>query len=322
MMLSSSTQIHQRKKCAGIGSAVASMSDGIRIDISPPSRPFEGTRFGDTPGGVRTSTADRPFDQAFVDSHVAAFAGPGHTTGVRLPGEASPGNAHPTPEMVEYQAHHQKEWQARKDAEARDKLFGQPTPGRVDGQDVEPFSSANLEKNADELVKAKETALPPTTKTLLKTAAITTAISMPFNTMGLFIAGSVNEALKPVINPPPVYASAQGVEEDRIVDHIQRDVFKIVNTLGALRNEEPVPISVKWLALDNDDRLDALGAMLDFAESEFAKEARKYDISFQPTFTGAEEEDVKPRALALEARMAPLIKLMGSLKSKIASGMA
>lgn len=51
-----------------------------------------------------------------------------------------------------------------------------------------------------------------------------------------------------------------------------------------------------------------------------SKEAHKHNISFQPAFTGAEEDDIKPRAIAMEARMATLTALMGSLKSKIAAG--
>ncbi|WP_338475781.1 hypothetical protein [Pseudomonas khavaziana] len=320
MILSMSAHTHLRTKHSKIGGLLESIAGGSR-GISPiPTRTLEAPKVGETPAGSRSGSPDQTLDQAFIDSKVAGFDGPGHTSGARLPGEAGQGNVHQSPAMAEYRARQQKEWQARKDAQARDKLFDQPTAGRVDGQEVEPFSAAKLEKNADELVKAKETALPPTNKTLLKTAAITTAISAPFSTMGLFIAGTANEALKPVINPPPATATVQSVEEGRIVDHIQSSVFKIVNTLGELRNEEPVPISVKWLMLDNDTRLDALGAMLDFAEGEFAKEAHKHNISFQPAFTGAEEDDIKPRAIAMEARMATLTALMGSLKSKIAAG--
>lgn len=318
MILSISTQAHLHTKYSRVGGFLDSVMGGARGSTPIPTRTLDAPKVGDTPGSSKSGSLDRTLDQAFVDSKVGSFEGPGHSVGTRLPGEASQGSIYQSPAMVEYKAKQQKEWQARKDAEARDKLFGQPTAGRVDGQEVEPFSAAKLEKNADELVKAKETALPPTTKTLLKTAAITTAISAPFSTMGLFIAGSANEALKPIINPPPVYASTQSVEEGRIVDHIQSSVFKIVNTLGELRNEEPVPISVKWLMLDNDTRLDALGAMLDFAEGEFAKEARKHNIQFQPAFTGADEDDIKPRAIAMETRMAALSALMGSLKSKIA----
>ena len=315
MILSNSTHTHQRIKCSRIGGILESLTGGSRVDL--PNRTLEAPKAGDVPASSWAGATDGKFDQAFVDSKVSDFAGPGPASGARLPGEASRGDVHQSPGVDEYKAKQQKEWQARKDAEARDKLFGQPTAGRVDGQEVEPFSAAKLEKNADELVKAKETALPPTTKTLLKTAAITTAISAPFSTMGLFIAGSANEALKPIINPPPVTATVQSVEEGRIVDHIQNSVFKIVNTLGELRNEEPVSISLKWLMLDNDTRLDALEAMLDFAEGEFAKEARKHNISFQPAVTDAGEDDIKPRAIAMEARMATLSALMGSLKSKI-----
>ena len=318
MILSISTQAHLHTKYSRVGGFLDSVMGGARGSTPIPTRSLDAPKVGDTPGSSKSGSLDRTLDQAFVDSKVGSFEGPGHSVGTRLPGEASQGSIYQSPAMVEYKAKQQKEWQARKDAEARDKLFGQPTAGRVDGQEVEPFSAAKLEKNADELVKAKETALPPTTKTLLKTAAITTAISAPFSTMGLFIAGTANEALKPIINPPPANATVQSVEEGRIVDHIQSSVFKIVNTLGELRNEEPVPISVKWLMLDNDTRLDALGAMLDFAEGEFAKEARKHNIPFQPAFTGADEDDIKPRAIAMETRMAVLSALMGSLKSKIA----
>ncbi|AZE96832.1 hypothetical protein C4J95_4711 [Pseudomonas orientalis] len=216
--------------------------------------------------------------------------------------------------MAAYVEKQRKAWQAARDAQIRDQLFGQPSPGRVNGQDVEPFSARVLEENAEAAVKAKETALPPTNKTLLKTAAITTAISVPVTSIGMVVVGSVNEALKPLINPTPAPVTQESIEEGRLVDYAQNSVFLLVNTLSKLREEQLVGPNLKWVMQTREERLDSLEAMIGYVERELGKEAKAQKIDFQPASTGPEKDDIKERVIDLENRMAALSALLGVIK--------
>jgi hypothetical protein len=216
--------------------------------------------------------------------------------------------------MAEYVEKQRKAWQAAKDAQIRDRLFGQPSPGRVNGQDAGPFSANALEENARAAVKAKETALPPSNKTLLKSAAITTAISVPVTAIGLIAVGSVNEALKPHINPPSAPVTQASIEEGRLVDYAQNSVFLLVNTLAKLREEQPVGPSLTWVMQTRDERLDSLEAMVGYVEEELGKDAKAQGIDFQPASTGPEKDDIKARVIDLESRMAALSALLGVIR--------
>ncbi|SDU11531.1 hypothetical protein SAMN04490197_2963 [Pseudomonas orientalis] len=249
-----------------------------------------------------------------MDSKVNGFDGPGHASGTRQPGDASPSGAGQAPEMTAYVEKQRKAWQAARDAQIRDQLFGQPSPGRVNGKDVEPFSARTLEENAKAAVKAKETALPPTNTTLLKTAAITTAISVPVTSIGMVVVGSVNEALKPLINPTPAPVTQQSIEEGRLVDYAQNSVFLLVNTLSKLREEQSVGPDLKWVMQTREERLDSLEAMIGYVERELGKEAKARKIDFQPASTGPEKDDIKERVIDLESRMAALSALLGVIK--------
>ncbi len=318
MIFSNSTQEHSRAKCSKIGELFSSFSGATRVEARIPTRTVEAPKLGSGKHVDGGGAANQKLDQSFIDSKVDNFGGQGHASGTRQPGEVTGTHTPDTPEIAEYKAKHQKEWQAKKDAEVRDKLFGQTTAGRVDGKEVEPFSSATLEKNADELVKAKETALPPTSTTLLRTAAITTAINVPINAAAFIVVGSVNEALKPKINPTSPPATEQSVKEGRLVDHTQQNVFLLTNTLATMRGEEHVGPSLKWVAQTTDERLDSLENMLDYVEEQFAKEAQRYSIDFVAASTGAQKDDVAGRTTDMDARMAALTVLMKALKGKIA----
>ena len=317
MILSRSTQHCQRIKCSKVSKLLDVFTGGWGNSLPIPPRSIDTPKIGDTPTSSRSGSIDRTSDPAFAGPKVDSVNGPGHSGGAKVPGEASQGSAHQLKEMDEYKAKQQEKWQIQRDAQMRDKLFGQPSAGRVDGREVEPFSSPKLEKNADELVKAKETAAPPANKTLLKTAAITTAISAPFSTLGLFIASTASEALKPSINPPPVYATERSVQDRRLVDYAEKNVFLIANTLATLRGEEHVRPSLKWLAQTDDERLDALEAMLVYAEDKFGEEAKKSGVSFHPASPGADQDEIKDRVAVIESRMAALTALMGKLKVKV-----
>lgn len=262
---------------------------------------------------------EKTFDQRFVDTKVKGFETQGNVSGTRSTGDAPDGGAEVSPEIQAYRKKQNTQWQARKDAEARDKLFGQSSSGRVNGQEVEPFSATKFEENAEGLVKAdkaaKAKAPPPAIKTILKTAAITTAINAPITGVTLVVV----EALKPVVNPLHPAVTTQSIQEGRLVDLTEKNVFQLVNTLGSLRDEEHVKPSVKWVAQTNDERLDSLENMLDYAEGEFANEAKKRGISFQPASTGAPKEDIKSRVIAMEKRLAALSALMADLKVKLSA---
>ncbi|MFL1493433.1 hypothetical protein ACMSI6_08545 [Pseudomonas antarctica] len=265
--------------------------------------------------GYTAGGASGRFDQAGVDSRVGSFPGQGHASGTR-----SPEDAHvAAPELADYKAKHQKEWQARKDADARDKLFGQSTPGRVDGEEVQPFSSQRLSSESESLTssaKAKvDKAAPARNVTLLRTAAI----ALPFSAMGLIIAGAVNAYTKTLIDPTPVpeALTKEEVKADRLVEQIKLDVFKVANVWNALNGYKDVAPGVDWVMKDNDERMDFLEEMLDISENLLSVDARKMLISVSYASTGAPKEDIESRALAINSRLAVLIGLFRSMSAKL-----
>jgi hypothetical protein len=298
-------------QCSRIGDAIGGLlRGGSRESLPSPTRVDAPNVGGTTRSSV--DTGHRTFDQGFVDSRVNGFDGPGHASGTRQAGDAASG-AGQTPEMAAYVESQRRAWQAARDVQIRDQLFGQPSPGRVNGQDVEPFSARTLEENAKTAVKAKETALPPTNTTLLKTAAITTAISVPVTSIGLVVVGSVNEALKPLINPPPAPVTPESIEEGRLVDYAQNTTFLLVNTLSKLRGEQLVEPNLNWMMQTREERLDSLEAMIGYVERELGKEAKAQNIDFQPASTGPEKDAIKARVIDLESRMAALSALLGAI---------
>ncbi|WP_143505265.1 hypothetical protein [Pseudomonas sp. ICMP 460] len=275
----------------------------------------------EVPGGSRPAdSAGNSFDQGFVDKKVSGFEGQGHVSGQRQPGDTPDAEAPAAPELAQFRKANGAKWQAQKDAGARDRLFAQPTAGRVDGQEVGAFSERALAENATALVAAKtakvDRALPLERRNILKVAAITAAITAPL-TVGLTLAANVGlEYLKPLINPPKTPATEEHVKESLLVDNAQRSVFVLANTLADLRSEPHVSPSVEWLAKTNDERMDYLDEMLDYLEPEFAKEAGALGIQTQAPSTGAQEDDIKSRATGVESRMAYLNELMGAMKDK------
>ncbi|MDY4302446.1 hypothetical protein SO486_20975 [Pseudomonas salmasensis] len=308
---------HRTIKCSRIGEVIGGiLGGGFRDNLPSPTRLDSPSFVSPTRGSV--DTGHQRFDQGFVDGKVNGFDGPGHVSGTRQPGDVAASNTGQTPEMAAYVENQRKAWQAARDAKIRDQLFSQPSPGRVNGQDVEPFSSRTLEENAKAAVKAKETALAPSNTTLLKTAAITTAISVPVTSIGMVVVGSANEALKPLINPVPAPVTQESIEEGRLVDHVQNATFLLVNTLSKLRGEQPVGPDLKWILQTREERLDSLEAMVGYVERELGKEARNRKIDFQPASTGPEKDDIKERVIDLESRMAALSALLRAISTTAA----
>lgn len=272
------------------------------------------------PGGSKPADgSNNDFDQGFVDKKVG-FDGPGQATGHRQTGNAPDTEAPVTPEVAQYREANRKKWQAQKDAGSRDKLFAQPTAGRVDGKEVEPFSQSKLEESAQAVVNAKaakaDRALPLERRNIVKVAAITAAITVPLTVAGTFAANVLLEFLKPKINPAQKPATEQHVIESRLVDESQRGVFLLANTLGSLRTEYGVTPSIEWLAKTNEERMDYLDEILDFLEVEFAKEAEKLKIKVEAPKPGAQEDDIKSRAIGMESRMAYITELMKAITAK------
>lgn len=270
------------------------------------------------PGGSKPADgSNNNFDQSFVDKKVG-FDGPGQATGHRQPGDGP--EAPVTPEVAQHREANRKKWQAQKDAGARDKLFEQPTAGRVDGKEVEPFSQSKLEENAQAVVNTKaakaDRALPLERRNIAKVAAITAAITVPLTVAGTFAANVLLEYLKPKINPAKTPATEEHVLESRLVDESQRRVFLLANTLGSVRSEYGVNPSIEWLAKTHEERMDYLDETLDYLEVEFAKEAEKLNIKVEAPKPGAQKDDIKSRAIGMESRMAYITELLKAMAAK------
>lgn len=284
------------------------------VDVPPPPRAVEVSRVtGES--GVHSGRGADASGHTPVDSRVNGFDTPGHASGTRAPGEAGEIGGAESPALNAYREAQQKKWQLEKDAQARDKLFDQPRAGRVDGKEVESFSASALEESAEALVKA-ERANPMRRKDIFKTAAITAGITVALTLVATVGSGTINELLKPYLNPQPVAATEQGVMDGQLVGQAMQRVFLLANTLADLRSEPHVGPSVAWMANTHDERMDHLEEMLGYIEVEFAKEAVKSGIPFQMASTGKQEDDIKSRATAMELKMAALTALMGAMKAK------
>ncbi|WP_395610392.1 hypothetical protein [Pseudomonas sp. B22129] len=283
--------------------------------MPPPPRTIEVPRSPDASGTHSGNGADASAHKP-VDSKPTGFDAPGHASGTKQPGDVAEAGTPESLEIKAYKEAQQKKWQAEKDAQARDKLFNQPTTGRVDGKEVDSFSVSALEESAEALVKA-EKANPLRRKDILKTAGITAAVTVPFTFAAIVGGATVNELLKPYLNPLPVAATEQSVMEGRLVGHTMQRVFLLANTLADLRSEPHVGPSVAWMANTNDERMDNLEEMLGFIETAFRDDAKKVGISFEPPSTGKSEDDITLRATAMESRMAALTALMGAMKEKL-----
>ncbi len=301
-----------------VSSRVGDFISGGWTRSSPPSPVRVDAPRLEAPSVSKLPETESKFDQRLIDEKVSGFDAPGHTTGQRQPGDSSDINTPDTPEMAQYKEKQRQQWQAQKDAEARDKLFSQPTTGRVDGKEVDSFSQSALEQNSSELVMAKANrALVPERRNIAKSAVITAAITVPLTVVGTFAANIALESIKPRINPVSALATEQTVMEGRLVDNAQKNVFLLANTLADLRSEPHVQPSVEWLSKTHEERMDYLEEMLDYLEPEFAKEAKALGIQFQPASSGAQSDDIKSRATGLESRMAAITTLMGIMKAKI-----
>ncbi|TLG89445.1 hypothetical protein FEM54_22010 [Pseudomonas edaphica] len=230
--------------------------------------------------------------------------------------------------MADYKEANRKKWQTQKDAEARDKLFGQPTPGRVDGQEVPPFSSRALEENAADLSKASGAESKFELGKAYKNALVTSSITLPVTIVAFVTIGTINETIKPHLSATPAAegaTAAEGVtvaegapvDEGKLVDRKQTSVFQVANTLANLRGEGHVGPSDKWAAQTDEERLDSLDAILDYCEPELVKDAQKYGVKFQPATSGGDSDDIKTRTAVIDSRLAALTALFGVLKGKV-----
>jgi hypothetical protein len=297
-------------------------SSGWSRNTPPPPVP-KGADVPSSRGGSNSSSSSAPdspkttesFDQGYINTQVHGTNTPGYVTGTRPPGDsADAGNV----DLKRYQEAQQKKWQAQKDADARDKLFGQPTPGRVDGKEVEPFSSEKLSEESASLsssAKAKsEKAAPARNSTLLRTAAI----ALPFSALGLTVAGTVNSVLKPYLDPSASSGlTKQDLKDNQIVEQSQKDVFTAANALNDLKGDARVAPGLNWALKDNAERMDTLEDMMDIVEEEMGNEAKKLGIDFTPASTGAPKDDIESRAKAINSRLAVITALFRSVRAKL-----
>ncbi|MGY4639955.1 hypothetical protein ACVWVP_003903 [Pseudomonas sp. TE24901] len=292
---------------------------------SPPSVPKDvsaphtrGGQSSSSSSGYGSQKSAESFDQKYVDSQVNGANGAGHTTGTRQPGDSTNTDAPGSDGLKKYQEAQQKKWQAQKDAEARDRLFGQPTPGRVDGKDVEPFSSEKLSDEATSLsssVKSKvDKAAPVRNSSLLRTAAI----ALPFSALGLIIAGTVNAVLKPYVDASASSGlTKQDVKDNQIVEQSQKDVFTAANALNDLKRNAKVAPGLDWALKSNDERMDTLEDMMDIIERDMGGEAKNLGIPFTLASTGAPRDDIESRAKAINSRLAVITTLFRSVGAKL-----
>ena len=287
--------------------------DAPKIEGAAAAKPADGSNNG--------------FDQGFIDKQVTSLEGPGHASGQRQPGQATDTNATAS-QVADYREANRKKWQTQKDAEARDKLFGQPTPGRVDGQEVPPFSSRALEENAADLSKASGAESKFELGKAYKNALVTSSITLPVTIVAFVTIGTINETIKPHLSATPAAegaTAAEGVtvaegapvDEGKLVDRKQASVFQVANTLANLRGEGHVGPSDKWAAQTDEERLDSLDAILDYCEPELVKDAQKYGVKFQPATSGGDSDDIKTRTAVIDSRLAALTALFGVLKGKV-----
>ncbi|WP_124526367.1 hypothetical protein [Pseudomonas sp. KBW05] len=285
-------------------------------DVSAPSS--RGGSGSSSSSGSSSPKSPESFDQKYVDSQVHPAGGSGHTTGTKQPGDSTDVDTAGNPDLKKYQKEQQKKWQATKDAEARDKLFGQPTPGRVDGKEVESFSSGTLSDEAASLTssaKARaEKAAPARNTSLLRTAAI----ALPFSALGLIVAGTANTLLKPLLDPSASSGlTKEELKEYQIVEQSQKDVFAASNAMNALKGDAPVEPGLNWVLKSNDERMDTLEDMMKIIETGMKAEAEKLNIPFTLASTGAVGDDIESRAKAINSRLAVMTALFSSVRARL-----
>lgn len=281
----------------------------------PEAPPLPGVKISDG-GGSGTSK----LDQDFVDRKISHPAE--SSFGVRIensivnlrdPSAKPPGSMEKEINKV------RKERQVKKDAQARDKLFGSSKPGKVDGKEVEPFSSRSLSEDSSFLVAAdaakKKKADPARNSTLLRTAVI----AAPFSALGLVVAGTVNAYVKTKIDPAPTATGVteQHIKNGRIVDQTEKDVFVAANALNDLRGDAQVAPDLKWAMKSDEERMDTLEEMTDYIEEQIGLEAQKLGVQFSAPATGAPGDDIERRAVAINSRLAFINGLFRSMTSKL-----
>jgi hypothetical protein len=288
-----------------------------RADSPPPSKAL--ATAGSSASSSPPSTSSRAFDQRAVDKNVESFGTKGQASGQKTSTDTA--DTAIDPQLAEYKAKQQREWQARQDASVRDKLFDQPVSGRVNGAEVEHFSSKKLQDHSEALVKADaevKTAQPPFSfKNAYKTALVNGSVTLPVTIIAFVTINILNQGTKNLINPESPGATEQSLAEGRLVEQSQRDVFQALNTLGTLRGAPLVKPSLQWLAQTNDERLDSLEEMVDHVEQEIGALAKELDIPFQLASTGAPEDDIESRVLGIDSRLAVLSALFLEMKNKL-----
>ncbi|MCF5052201.1 hypothetical protein GIW50_19430 [Pseudomonas syringae] len=301
-----------------ITSLFGGFTDTLKRSDSLPSSKTLSTA-GSSASSSSSSMNTRVFDQKTIDKKIEHFNTKGQSSAPKTSTDTA--NTAVDPQLNEYKAKHQLEWQARKDATVRDTLFKQPVSGRVRGAEVEPFSSSKLQDNAEALVKAdakvKDAATPFSFKNAYKTALVNSSVTVPFTITAFVTINILNQGTNNLINPTSPAATEQSLAEGRLVEQSQRDVFQVVNTLGTLRGEPPVKPSLQWLAQTNDERLDTLEEMVDHVEQQIGTLAQKLEIPFQLASTGAPEDDIKSRTLGIDSRLAVLSALFLEMKNKL-----
>lgn len=281
-------------------------------------RGFDAPKVGDTPSG-KPAPEHQGFDQGYVDAKVKGFDAQGHASGTRQPGDALDGNNPQSSKLDSYKTEQQKKWQAAQDAKSRDKLFAQEQPGRVDGIEVESFSSKALSDEAAALsdaVKAKaDKAAPARNSSLVRTAAI----GAPFSVLALAVAGTINAYVKKAIDGPASTdgLTKQDIKSAQIVEQSQKDVSTAANTLNDLQGYAHVAPDLSWATKDDDARMDLLEETVDIVEQQLTIEAKKSGIPFSVASTGPQRDDIEGRALAIESRLAVITALFGSMSSKL-----
>lgn len=282
------------------------------------TRTVDAPKVGDAPSG-RPAPEHQGFDQTHVDLKVEGFEAPGHASGTRPPGDTPDVNNPRSPQLDSYKAEQQRKWQAQQDAKSRDKLFAQEQPGRVDGKEVEPFSSTALSDESASLsaaAKAKvEKAAPARNGSLFRTAAI----ALPFSIAGLTVAGAATAYIKKLIDGPESTdgLTKQDAQNARIVEQSQKDVFTAANALNDLKGDAHIAPDLSWAMKDDDARMDALEEIVDIVEEQLTIEAKKLGIPFSAASTGPQKEDIEGRALAIESRLAAVTALFRNISSKL-----
>lgn len=281
----------------------------------PEAPPLPGVKVSD--GGLPNSSK---FDQDFVDKRIPHRAESSLESRI---GESKAGLRDPLakpPGSMEVEINKvRKDMQIKKDAQARDKLFGSSKSGKVDGKEVEPFSSRRLSEDSSSLGTAdaakKKKADPARNSTLLRTAVI----AAPFSALGLVTAGTVNAYVKTKIDPTPTATGVteQHVKNGRLVDQTQKDVFVAANALNDLRGDAQVAPDLKWAMKSDEERMDTLEDMTDYIEEQVGLEAQKLGIQFSAAATGAPGDDMESRAVAINSRLAFVSGLFRGMTSKL-----